>query len=125
MPDVNISTWTADWKGVAGSVASVMTIKVTPEELVSASENVLTKLTAAEAAFNEMGDIVKRTSSYWMGEAGDKHRKMFSDKEPDMEKILSRFREHAADLKVIASNYVSAEQAASSIAESLPADVIV
>jgi WXG100 family type VII secretion target len=99
-------------------------IKVAPEALITTSDHVLTKINAAENAFSDMREIMRRTLFYWKGDAGDRHRELFEEETPEMEEIFKRFREHAGDLKTIAANYTNAENAAKAAAEVLSSDVI-
>lgn len=101
------------------------TIRVTPEMLVSASADVSKSAERMQSAFSEMTSVVQRTTGYWSGDAAELHRALFEDQVPKMEEIIARFIGQADRLKQIAGNYSGAVQAAKTIVEDLPSDVIV
>lgn len=103
---------------------TVSTIRVTPEQLYGAAEDVIRKTGLAKTAFADMHDTVKRTNSFWLGEAADAHRALFEAQVPQIEAILTRFDAHASHLREIAANYVSAETQITTAAEELPDNVI-
>lgn len=129
LPDSTINNAVSsikDAENIIGRItADNATLKVKPEELISQAENVTTKVSTAQNAFTEMCDTVKRTASYWMGEAGDKHRTLFEKLTPRMDEIFKDFLQHADNLKQIASTYTTAEAGNVSNAEPLAGDVIV
>jgi WXG100 family type VII secretion target len=127
-------TWTGETSTPLGSVANSIIgsgltadsveLKVRPEDLISQAENVNSKVQAAKNAFTEMSDTIKRTASYWIGDAGDKHRALFDKMSPKMEDIFAEFMQHSTNLREIAAKYTDAETANVSVAEPLKSDVI-
>ncbi len=101
------------------------TIRVTPEILTSASADVSKKADCLKSVFLEMDAIMQRTSEYWTGDAADLHRALLKEQLPKMDTVISRFMEQADKLKQIAANYSGATQAAGTIIEGLPSDVII
>lgn len=101
-----------------------VTLKVTPEELDRKSEEVTKQLSTMKKKFATMRSKVKNTKSYWVGSAGDMHRKVYEEKQPDIDEIFSRLEEHARELHEMAAVYTQAESKAKALTEQLPMDVI-
>lgn len=101
-------------------------IKVSTEELLAKAGSVSQRIGEVKRSFQRMTNIVKGSRQYWQGEAGDIHRKTFSDKEEILQEILRRFAEHSNDLIEMANNYQGAETAIEEqFVLELPNDVIV
>lgn len=101
------------------------TIRVTPAMLVSASTDISKSTGHMKSAFSEMSLMVQRTAGYWTGDAAELHRTLFEEQVPRMEAIIARFVEQTDRLKQIAGNYSGAAQAAKTLVEDLPSDVII
>ena len=99
-------------------------IIVRSEVLVQESEEVLSMISRLNSRFNSMKTRIRNTGQYWRGEAGDQHRRAFTEYEYEMEEVLRRFREHAEDLKKIAGVYESGEKESQSQAAALGTDII-
>ncbi|MBO6142553.1 MAG: WXG100 family type VII secretion target [Lachnospira sp.] len=104
---------------------SDLSFTVTPEALYTKSEQVEAAVRSMKNEFDSMKAVINKTASYWIGDAGDTYRKKYSEREPDLETIFARLSEHVTDLNTIAGKYVTAEEKAQQLAETLPADVIV
>lgn len=100
-------------------------IRVTPAMLASASTDISKSTERIKSAFTEMSSVIQRTAGYWTGDAAELHRALFEDQVPKMEAIVARFVGQADQLKQIAGNYDAAVQAAKTMVEDLPSDVIV
>lgn len=101
------------------------TIRATPSMLVSASTDISKSTDRMKSAFSEMSSVVQRTTGYWTGEAAELHRTLFEEQVPQMEAVIARFVGQADRLKQIAGNYSGAAQAAKTLVEDLPSDVII
>lgn len=101
-----------------------VTLKVTPEVLTAKSTEVANKVNSMRRHFDDLKALIDKTSGYWIGEAGDKHRKMYQDLESDVEEILKRLGEHPVDLVTIAQKYSDVELKIEQEIQSLPSDVI-
>lgn len=102
------------------------TIKVSTEQLVAKADSVNRNIDEVSRCLEQMKQTVQRTRNYWVGEAGDLHRKVYEEKEPMLEEILSRFREHSTDLINMAKNYEGAEQIIEeTMVQQLPDNVII
>lgn len=107
------------------AIGGEVTFKVTPEILISKADEVTTDITKMAADFDAVAGVVARTKYYWIGEAGDLHRKIYEDQKEDIAQVLRRWKEHPRDLQLIAQTYTAAEREASVITGVLPNDVIV
>ena len=105
---------------IAGDVA----LKVTPEVLVAKADNVYAKLKKMQETLDNVQQTVERTKGYWIGEAGDAHRKMYEDEKEAIVEIMLRLNEHPIDLRDIARTYMETEAAVAELAEDLPADIL-
>lgn len=105
------------------SVGSV-TLKVTPEQLVSKADLVITDVTAIKQAMATIKEKMDATKSYWIGEAGEMHRQLYYDQQENIDDMMKRLDEHPRDLKTIAGNYTTVENSVSDLANSLRDNVI-
>jgi WXG100 family type VII secretion target len=99
-------------------------IKVSTDVLNAKAQSVSKSITAMENCFEELGSIVSRTSNYWIGDAGEQHRKMYNNQKSHVDEMMARLKEHPRDLLTISQTYVAVEQAVTSLADSLAGDVI-
>lgn len=99
-------------------------IKVNSAVLNSKAQAVSGSVANMANCFDALERAVNRTSYYWIGEAGDVHRKMYKDRKPQMDEMIRRLKEHPADLLTIAQAYESAEAMVQSFAAELPGDAI-
>ena len=99
-------------------------IKVSTEVLESKSETVSKSVDNMVNCFDELERIINRTSYYWIGEAGDLHRRLYQEQKDNIEEMIKRLREHPRDLIAIAQNYQTANTRAMEIASALPGDII-
>ena len=106
---------------IVGDVA----LKVTPEILTAKADLVAAKLKKMQDTLDALEQTVARTKEYWIGEAGDLHRKMYEDEKEGIIEIMRRLNEHPIDLRTIAQTYMDTEAVITEIADSLPADILV
>lgn len=99
-------------------------LRVSPEVLQQKAEEVSGEIRKMADRFDEMEQIVNRTSYYWIGEAGDLHRKLYKEQKETVDEMIKRLREHPDDLLMIAQRYIGMEQAAAAVANQLSGDVI-
>ncbi|MBR2100965.1 MAG: WXG100 family type VII secretion target [Eubacterium sp.] len=101
-------------------------LRVTTEELQAKSNSVNSISTRMNQEYNELRNIINRTSSYWIGKGGDAHRRKLKEQEKDVDDMFRRIKEHIVDLQTMAGVYNAAEQdIVSTIQSSLPSDVII
>lgn len=99
-------------------------IKVRPEVLVEKSQEVSASIRKMAACFDDLERMINRTSYYWIGEAGEIHRRLYQEQRDHVDEMMKRLKEHPEDLLAIARNYVQMEQAAEAVADGLPGDAI-
>ena len=99
-------------------------IKVKPEVLVEKSHDVSADIRKMASCFENLERIINRTSYYWIGEAGDMHRKLYQEQKENVDEMMRRLKEHPQDLLTIAQNYVQTETSVEEIANQLSGDVI-
>lgn len=100
-------------------------LKVSPEQLISASGDFSSKASNIRTLTNEMTSKVTSLTSTWEGEAATAYTAKFNGLKDDIEKIVAMVQEHAKDLNEMAESYRSAESKNTADFESLSADVIV
>lgn len=109
---------------MANSIVGTVEVKVRPDILISQAEEVRRLGNDMRIKFQNMDDTLRKTSGYWIGEAGEVHRKLYNDQKEDVDKMLRRLLEHPDDLLVISQNYSTAERSNVATSQSLPSDII-
>lgn len=99
-------------------------ITVTPEELASAASELSGYISTMNDCFQQMKATMAQTEGYWVGEAGDAHRQLYTEQVAKTEEIISRYTEHVRDLNTMAGVYSEAETQAAAKAEELPASIL-
>ena len=69
-------------------------LKETPERLKEKADQVSQEIRAMTDAFEELAAVIFRTSHYWIGEAGDHYRTLYTDHKEEIEETLKRLGEH-------------------------------
>ena len=108
-----------------GGITGHVTLKVTPEVLTSKSSEVANRVTKMKTYFDDLKALMEKTSAYWEGEAGDKHRQMYKDLIEEVDEILRRLGEHPVDLVTIAQKYSDVELKIQEEIQALPGDILV
>lgn len=103
----------------------VSTLKVDPEIMKAKAEAVQVRITEMKVSFDEIENTLRKTQSYWIGEAGDAHRELFSKTGEEREEIFKRLAEDVNDLYTMAAQYTATENEIKQLTEELPSDVIV
>lgn len=101
-----------------------VTVKVSPEVLVTQAEEVRRLGKDMKNRFENLQNTIERTRGYWIGDAGELHRKLYDEQKDDVDKMLRRLLEHPDDLLAIAGNYREAEKINVASTSVLDADVI-
>lgn len=99
-------------------------IKVNSTVLNNKAQSVSKSIGNMANCFDQLETIINRTSYYWIGEAGDMHRKIYNDQKVHIEEMVKRLKEHPRDLMTIANTYESTESMVQSMAFELPGDII-
>lgn len=101
-------------------------LKVTPEQLESASTEFAAKGTAIGNLTAEMTQLAEGLSSVWEGEASTAYIGKFRQLDDDIQKMIRMVQEHSKDLEEMAKIYRDAEtDVISNEIADLPGDVIV
>jgi len=101
-----------------------ITLKVSTEALKSKASEVEKLVGNMKTSFSELEETIARTSHYWIGEAGDAHRKQYQDQKDDVDDMLKRLGEHPKDLLTMAGIYETVERDVENIGMSLSDNVI-
>ena len=105
-----------------GNLLSVLTVE--PDVMVAKANIVHGKIREMQTSFSALENTVNKTRNYWVGEAGDAHRELYTKQKENIEEIFKRLTEDVTDLHQMAAVYSSTEQQVADIAEDLPSDVI-
>ena len=100
-------------------------IKVTPETLVTKADEVLADVSLMKQNLDTLMQKIEGTKGYWIGEAGELNRKLFTDQKQEIETMMRRLNEHPNDLKTIAGKYTAIEKQVTVMANALTDDVII
>lgn len=100
-------------------------LRVTPSQLQNQAQEVTKQIQTMENAFTELEQLIEKTSFYWIGEAGDLHRRKYQEGKETINEMLRRWKEHPNDLMQMAGVYSETEQKLEELASVLPDDVIV
>ena len=106
------------------AISGEVILKVTPEQLQTKAQVTKNNINLLKTAFENIRSIMIRTQNYWIGEAGDLHRRLYTDESEQIQEMFARLSEHPADLEQIARTYLNVEDVVENIAMELPGDVI-
>ena len=99
-------------------------LKVTPEQLISTSEEFNAAGGQIRTLTSNMTSLVDGLKGAWEGEAATAFNTKFHQLDDDMQKMYRMIDEHVKDLQEMARQYIDAENAAQDMANSLAGDVI-
>ena len=119
-----MAVWTPQAIASVRARFSGSSILVDTNTMVAKATVVSSVISDLERTFDELQRVVGRTSSYWVGEAGNHHRRMFEDEREDISYILVRLKEHPEDLKLMANNFETTERGLTEVNRSLRTDYI-
>lgn len=100
-------------------------LRVTPEQLVTTSNEFSSKAGTVGNLTTEMMNLVTGLSSGWEGEGSTAYITRFRGLEEDIQKMIRMIQEHSSDLNEMATAYKAAEDQVVELAQSLSSDVIV
>ena len=100
------------------------TINVSPDKLISASQEFSAKGNTISSLTSEMLNIIASMSSTWEGDAAVSYMTKFKSLESDIQVMNRMIQEHINDLQQMANVYSSAEQANTDDAASLASGII-
>ncbi len=100
-------------------------LKVTPEKLMTSSEQFGMTANQMRAHTDEMTSLINSLKGVWIGEAHDAYNSRFNIMQSDMDKLYRMVTEHASDLMQMAMTYSEAENNNTVTGQSLNGNVIV
>lgn len=100
------------------------TLLVSPEEMQKAASALSTQVSNMDDCFQQMKSTMQQTVSYWVGEAGEAHRKLYEQQIEKTQEIIKRYTEHVTDLNAMAGVYSEAELKATTLADELPTSTL-
>ena len=106
------------------SIQGGVTIRVEPERLKTQADEVSRRIIQMKRLFGELERVIGNTRSYWIGEAGNRHRESYTERKDELETMFIRLREHPRDLLQISGNYTQAESEIEGMVATLETDVI-
>ena len=118
---------TADWPTVIGpSAISAFSpkIRVKTEDLVRKADQVDGLLNELSRDFGELAQIIQRSSSYWIGDAGNRYRADYKKQDDEIQDVIRRLRRFPNNLRQIAGVYKAGEEQAKATAAALPKDIL-
>ncbi len=69
-------------------------LKEAPERLREKADQVSQEISAMTDAFEELAAVISKTSHYWIGEAGDHYRMLYTENKEEIEEMLKRLEQH-------------------------------
>lgn len=106
------------------NITGDVTIKVRPADLRQKAAEVSDRIEKVTALFAEAERLVQSTRGYWIGEAGEAHRREYLEQRDNITEILRRLRVHPTDLLKISGNYIEGEDLIQGRVSLLQADAI-
>lgn len=100
-----------------------LTLNVSAARLKEQADVTSDKIKEMTEMFEELEEVISRTSHYWNGEAGDYYRILYGENKEEIEDMLKRLKEHPAKL-LQAARICGDEQQEEKMASPLPGDVI-
>jgi WXG100 family type VII secretion target len=97
---------------------------VTPEKLISTSQEFSTTGSQITSLTQQMTQLVTALGTGWSGEANVAYTTKFNSLQDDMTRMDSMIKEHVSDLQEMARNYQQAESANVESANALQGDII-
>lgn len=98
---------------------------VTPEQLISTSNEFNSTMQQIRSITTSMTDTVKSLTGQWEGEASSAYQNKFGELQDDINKMAAMIQEHVTDLNDMARRYQDAEKASQELASSLSGNVII
>jgi len=105
-------------------MAAVINLKVTPDQLQQKARDVSSAVSKMKSDFNKLNTAINSTHSYWVGQAGDLHRKLYNDRVNEVNEILRLLERYPTDLMQMAGIYTKSENANKAVAATLNSNVI-
>ena len=101
-----------------------VSFRVQPDVLDAKAQEVSNEIDKMEKLFQNIQTTVNATKHYWVGEAGDVHRRAFQSQKDDIENILKRLKEHPVDLRMIAGTFRETEAKVEAVFSQMSSNLI-
>ena len=98
-------------------------LKVTPEELITAAQDISKQISNVEQAFRNTGNTISNSLSYWEGDASRLHQKKYKDLEPEIAALLEKLKKRPVALLKMAGLYKETETLNTQEAQKLPDNI--
>lgn len=99
-------------------------IKVTSEVLKERAADAKIKIGTMLTTAERISEIISKSKGYWVGEAGELYRTLYTAEISEILEILKRLQTHPENLMKMAQVYEITEKEAENMGNSLPIDVI-
>lgn len=99
-------------------------IEVAPEALFNTSDEILSQVSTIKNRFENISNVVQKTSSYWNGDVSEDERNFYNKKKGAITEALENIKTYSVEVKSIAQNYVNVEAEASNVAAQLPTNIL-
>lgn len=100
-------------------------LKVDPEVLKTQAKELDLAINRFENNWNKMIQIIKKSKSYWIGEASDVHQEFGEDAAEEIVVVLKKVRQNPKNLEKISGLFLKTENELVQLSNSLPDDVII
>lgn len=100
-------------------------LKVDPEVLKTQAQELDLAINRFENNWNKMIQIIKKSKSYWIGEASDVHQEFGEDAAEEIVVVLKKVRQNPKNLEKISGLFLKTENELVQLSNSLPDDVII
>ena len=100
-------------------------LKVDPEVLKTQAQELDLAINRFENNWNKMIQIIKKSKSYWIGEASDVHQEFGKDAAEEIAVVLKEVRQNPKNLEKISGLFLKTENELVQLSNSLPDDVII
>ncbi len=104
-------------------MAFSMALGVTPELLRSKAAEVSKDIGEMEKGLQTLETEINGTAAYWLGEAGDLHRKKYLDRSEEMRNLIKRLYTYPERILKMAGIYDQAEDHSIAVSETMKTDI--
>ncbi len=99
-------------------------LRVDPAEIRNAAAEIKSAAASLKRSIAEADEAVMSCTSFWEGEASEKHRTMYAELKEKISEAAAHVEEYPARLLSMAGIYTGAEESAGELAGSLQSDVV-
>lgn len=85
-------------------------LRVQPEQLTRTAKELTNAITSMRKDFIKLNQCMSSTKGYWLGDAGEYHRNMYTEQEGQIENLLRDLEKYPNDLLKLAGLYDESEE---------------